>query len=149
MHPNLASFNATAPRRTSLSRLVLTALCVAVLCASFLLPASARGPSKADASFPTAVVKNLVVKNLALKNLALKNLALKNLASKSGKPCQRMVPGGVGAPCGAGAMVGLAATSAVVLQPLSSRAGNTPFADVTLQVQWLGAPQFRPPRIFA
>ncbi|WP_291851311.1 hypothetical protein [Bradyrhizobium sp.] len=134
MRANPSRSKATSPRRTILSRLALAAFCVAVLCASFLLPGALRGPAKADTAFPTSVEKTLI---------------LKNLASKSGKPCPRTVPGVVGTPCSAGAMVGLAATSSVTLQPLSSRAGRTPLADVALRAQWLGAPQFRPPRTVA
>jgi hypothetical protein len=99
------------------------------LCASLLQPASARGISKAETAFQTVFLKNHPV--------------------KGGKPCQRMVPSAVGTSCSAGAMVGLEATSSVVLEPLHTDAGLTPFADMMLQVQWLGAPQFRPPQIGA
>ena len=98
------------------------------LCASFLQPASARGLSKADISFQAAFV---------------------NPAIKGGKPCQRTVPGAVGTSCSAGVMVGLEATSSVVLEAPTSAVGPAPFADMTLLMQWLGAPQFRPPRTFA
>ena len=129
MHPNPAYFNKTARRRTSLSRFVLALLFMAGLCASLLQPPSTRGLSKAETSFQTLFVKDNAV--------------------KGGKPCQRMVPGAVGTSCSAGAMVALEAATSVVLEPLSSAAGAAPFVDVMLHVQWFGAPQFRPPRIFA
>lgn len=96
---------------------------------SFLQPASARGQSKADTSLQTAFVKNLAI--------------------KSSKPCQRTVPGAVGTSCSTGVMVGLEATSSVVLESPTSAVEPAPFADMTLSMQWLGAPQFRPPRTFA
>jgi hypothetical protein len=99
------------------------------MCASLLPPASTRGLSKAETTFQTVFVKDNAI--------------------KGGKPCQRMVPGAVGTSCGAGAMVGLEAAPSVVLEPLCSAAGEAPFANMTLHVQWLGASQFRPPRIFA
>lgn len=127
MHQSPANAIGTAPRRTSLSRLLLAVLCIVGLCASFLQPALARGVSKAD---QTAFVKNHTI--------------------KSGKPCQRVVPGAVGtSSCSVGAMVALDASSSVFVEPQSSAAGDTPLADMALLVQWLGAPQFRPPRIHA
>ncbi len=126
MHPNPAHAIGTAPRQTSLSRFLLAVLCVVGLCASFLQPAYARGLPKVDQA---AIAKNHAI--------------------KGGKPCQRMHPGAVGTSCSAGAMVGLEATSSVVVEPQSSSAAEAPFADMTLLVQWLGAPQFRPPRIGA
>jgi hypothetical protein len=128
MHPNLTHAIGTAPRRTSLSRLLLAVLCMVGLCASLLQPVSARGVSKAQTAVQTAFLKNHAV--------------------KGGKPCQRMVPGAV-ASCIAGAMVGLEATSSVVFGPLHTEAGLASFTDMTLQVQWIGVPQFRPPRICA
>jgi hypothetical protein len=125
MCPNPAHAIGTAPRRTTLSGLLLAVLCMVGLCASLLQPALARGFPKAD---QTAFVNNH--------------------ALKSGKPCQRVVPGAVGT-CSAGAMVALDATSSVVVEPRSSAAGDAPLADMALLVQWLGAPQFRPPRIRA
>lgn len=129
MRANLAYSSGTALGRTSLSRLMLALLCMVTICASLLQPAYTRGLSKAGNSFPAAFVKDNAI--------------------KGGKPCQRMAPGAVGTSCSAGAMVGLEAASSVVLEPLSSAAGEAPFANMTLHVQWLGAPQFRPPRIFA
>ena len=129
MHPNPAYARRTSRRPTSLSRFVLALLCVAGLCASFLQPPSTRGPSKAQTSFQTLFVKDNAVKG-------------------GGKPCQRMGPGAVGT-CSAGAMVALEAATSVVLEPQSSAAGATPVIDMMLHVQWFGAPQFRPPRIFA
>lgn len=129
MHPNPAYFRRTARRRTSLSRFVLALLCMAGLCASLLHPPSTRGLSRAESSFQTLFVKDNAV--------------------KGGKPCQRMGPGAVGTSCSAGAMLALEAATSVVLEPLSSAAGAGPFIDMMLHVQWFGAPQFRPPRIFA
>ena len=129
MHANLARSSGTAPRRTSLSRLVLVWLCVAGLCALLLQPPSTRGLSKGQTSFQTLFVKDN--------------------ADKGGKPCQRMVSGAVGTSCSAGAMIALEATTSVVLEPLSSAAGAAPVIDMMLHVQWFGAPQFRPPRNFA
>lgn len=129
MHPNPAHTSGTAPRRTSLSRLLLALLCMVGLCASFLQPASARGLSKADISFLAAFVKNPAI--------------------NGGKPCQRTVPGAVGTSCSAGVMAGLEATRSVVLEAPTSAACQAPFADMTPLMQWLGAPQFRPPRTFA
>lgn len=106
-----------------MSRFLLAVLCILGLCASFLQPAPARGLPK---TVQTAFVMNHAI--------------------KSGKPCQRVLPGAVGTSCSAGAMVALEATSSVVLEPQSSAAGDAPLADMTLLVQWLGAPQFRPPR---
>ncbi|MBR1208163.1 MULTISPECIES: hypothetical protein [unclassified Bradyrhizobium] len=126
MHPNPAHAIGTARRRTSLSRFLLAVLCVVGLCASLLQPVLARVVSKAD---QTVFVKNHTI--------------------KGGKPCQRVVPGAVGTSCSAGAMAALDATSSVFVEPQSSAAGDTPLADMALLVQWLGAPQFRPPRIHA
>jgi hypothetical protein len=126
MYPNPAHALGAAPRRTSLSRFLLAVLCMVGLCASFLQPVPARGLPKTD---QTAFVKNHAI--------------------KGGKPCQRVVPGAVGTSCSVGAMVALEATSSVVVEPQSSAAGDAPFADMALLVQWLGAPQFRPPRIRA
>lgn len=128
MHPNPAHAIGTAPWRTSLSRLLLAVLCMVGLCASLLEPASARGVSKAETAVQTAFLKNHAV--------------------KGGKPCQRMVPGAVTS-CSAGAMVGLEAMSSVVFAPLHTDAGLASFTDMTLHVQWIGVPQFRPPRIGA
>jgi hypothetical protein len=108
---------------------MLVLLCMVGICASLLQPASTRWLSKAETSFPTAFVNDNAI--------------------KGGKPCQRMAPGAVGTSCSAGAMVGLEAAPSVVLEPLSSAAAEAPFANMTLHVEWLGAPQFRPPRIFA
>jgi hypothetical protein len=129
MRPNPAHSSGTARRWASLSRLMLALLCMVGICASLLQPASARGLSKAETSFPAAFVKDNAI--------------------KGGKPCQRMAPGAVGTSCSAGAMIGLEAAPSVVLEPLSSDAGEAPFANMTIHVQWLGAPQFRPPRIVA
>ena len=129
MHPKPAYSSGTALRRTSLSRLMLALLCMVGICGSLLQPTSTHGLSKAETLFQTAFVKDNAI--------------------KGGKPCQRMAPGAVGTSCSAGVMVGLEAASSVVLEPLSSAAGETPFGNMTLHVQWLGAPQFRPPRIFA
>jgi hypothetical protein len=46
-------------------------------------------------------------------------------------------------------MVALEATTQVVLEPLSSAGGAAPFIDLMLHRQWVGVPQYRPPRIFA
>ena len=130
MRPNPTYANSgTALRRTSPSRLLIALVCIVGLCASFLQPAAARGVSKAETAFQAVFVTSHAV--------------------KGGKPCQRMVPGAVGTSCSAGAMVGLEAASAVVLEPLHTDAGIAPFADIMLQLQWFGAPQFRPPRIGA
>lgn len=129
MHPNPAYSRRTPRRPTSLSRFVLALLCMAGLCASLLQPPSTRGLSKAETSFQSLFVKDDAV--------------------KGGKPCQRMVPGAVGTSCSVGAMVALEATRSVVLEPPSSAAGAAPFIDLMLHMQWVGVPQFRPPRIFA
>ena len=126
MHHSPAHAIRTAPRRTGLSRLLLAVLCMVGLCASLLQPALARGVSKVD---QTAFVKNHTI--------------------KGGKPCQRVVPGAVGTSCSAGAMVALDAMSSVFVEPQSFAAEDTSLADMALLVQWLGAPQFRPPRIRA
>lgn len=102
MHPNPpAHSSGTAARRTILSRLLLALLCVVGLCASLLQPPSARGLSTTDTPFLTA--------------------SLKDHAINGGKPCQRMVRGAVGISCGAGAVVGLETTTAVVLGPVVNR----------------------------
>lgn len=130
MHPNpYHSTRRTAFRRTSLSRLSIALLCMAGLFASFLQPASSRGLSNREAGFQAVFLKNHAV--------------------KGGKMCQRMVPGAVGTSCSAGAMLGLEATGSVELAPLHTDAGLASFADMMLQMQWLGTPQFRPPRIGA
>lgn len=127
MHPNPAYSRGTAPRQTP--RLVLVWLCMVGLYGSLLQPPSTRGLAKSETSFQTVF--------------------LKDNAIKGGKPCQRIVPGAVGTSCSAGAMVALEATTSVVLGPQSAAAGAVPFIDVMLHVQWTGAPQYRPPRIFA
>ncbi len=129
MHKDTAHFSGKASRRTSPSRLLLALLCIVGLCASLLHSPSARVSLKADTSFQTAFMKDN--------------------ANKRGKPCKRMVPDAVGNSCSSGPAIGLEATASVVLEPLSSTAENSLFADMTLGVQWRGAPQFRPPRIFA
>lgn len=126
MYPNPAHAIGTAPRPTTLSGLLLAVLFMVGVCPSFLQPAPAHGLPKAD--------------QIAFVN---------NHAIKSGKPCQRVVPGAVGTSCSASAMVALDATSSVVVEPQSSAAGDAPLADMALLVQCLGAPQFRPPRIRA
>lgn len=129
MHSIPAYAIETFRRPTSLARFVVALLCMVGLYASLLQPRSPPRLSKTEASFQTVFANNN--------------------ALRGDKPCQRMVPGAVGTSCSAGAMVALDAATSVVLEPLSSTAGAAPFVDMTLHVQWFGAPQFRPPRIFA
>lgn len=129
MHKDTAHFSGKACRRTSPPRFVLALLCVVGLCASLLQQPSMRVPLKVDTSFQAAFMKDNAIKR--------------------GKPCKRMVPGAVGNSCSSGPAIGLEATTSVVLEPLSSTAENSLFADMTLGVQWRDAPQFRPPRFFA
>jgi len=94
--------------------------------ASFLQPAFARAPSKAA---PAAFLQSHSV--------------------KGGKPCQRAMPGALGTSCSVGALVGLEIKTSTVMEASLGKAGVVPFAEKLLHVQWLIAPQFRPPRIGA
>lgn len=113
-------------RQNGLWRSLLALLCILGMFASFLQPAFARAPSKAaSAAF------------------------LQSHSVKGGKPCQRAVPGALGTSCSVGTLVGLEIKTSTVMEATHGRAGVVPFADKLLHVQWLAAPQFRPPRIGA
>ena len=109
-----------------LSRPLLALLCVLAIFASFLQSAFARVSSNAaQAAF------------------------VQSHSVKGGKPCQRAVPGAFGTSCSVGTLIGLEIETSTVMQPSRGKAGVVPFADKLLHVQWLAAPQFRPPRIGA
>jgi hypothetical protein len=94
--------------------------------ASFVQPGFARAPAKAaQAAF------------------------LQSHSVKGDKPCQRAVPGALGTSCSAGTLVGLEIKTSTMMEASHGRTGVVPFADKLLHVQWLAAPQFRPPRICA
>ena len=93
---------------------------------SFVNPCFARAPSKAASS-----------------------AFLQSHSVKGGKPCQRAVPGALGTSCSVGTLVGLEIKTSSVMEASHGKAGVVPFADKLLHVQWLAAPQFRPPRIGA
>ena len=129
MHQFTVHVGRRASRRSSLSRVVLALLCIVGLCASLLQPPSKRLLLKTGTSSQAAFVKDSAI--------------------KAGKPCKRVVPDALGNSCISGALIGLEATTFVVLKPLSLDAKNIAFADMTLGAQWLVVPQTRPPRIFA
>lgn len=105
---------------------LLALLCILGMFASFLQPVFARAPTKAaHAAF------------------------LQSHSVKGDKPCQRAVPGAVGTSCSVATLVGLEIKTSTVMDASHGRAGVVPFADKLLPVQWLAAPQFRPPRIGA
>lgn len=115
-----------ASRPKGLWRSLLALVCILGLFASFVQPGFARAPSKtASAAF------------------------LQNHSVKGDKPCQRTVPGALGTSCSVGTLVGLEIKTSTVMEASHGRAGVVPFADKLLHVQWLAAPQFRPPRIGA
>ena len=116
----------TPSRSNGLWRSLLALLCILGMFASFLQPVFARAPSKAaQAAF------------------------LQSHSVKGDRPCQRAVPGALGTSCSVGTLVGLEIKSSSVMEASHRRAGVVPFADRLLHVQWLAAPQFRPPRIGA
>lgn len=124
-HPN-NSKRGTPSRPKGLWRSLLALLCILGMFASFLQPAFARAPSKAaSAAF------------------------LQSHSVKGGKPCQRVVPGALGTSCSVGTLVGLEIKTSTAMEASHGKAGVVPFADKLLHVQWLAAPQFRPPRIGA
>ncbi|MDO8400956.1 MAG: hypothetical protein Q7T45_24375 [Bradyrhizobium sp.] len=116
----------TPSRQNGLWRSLLALLCILGMFASFLQPAFARAPSKAASS-----------------------AFLQSHSVKGGKPCQRAVPGALGTSCSVGTLVGLEIKTSSVMEASHGKAGVVPFADKLLHVQWLAAPQFRPPRIGA
>lgn len=116
----------TPSRPKGLWRFLLALLCILGMFASFLQPGFARAPSKAaQAAF------------------------MQSYSVKGGKPCQRAVPGPLAASCSVGTLVGLEIEISSVMEASHGKAGVVPFADKLLHVQWLAAPQFRPPRIGA
>lgn len=96
--------------------------------ASFLQPGFARAPAPSKAA---------------------QAAFLQSHSAKGDKPCQRAVPGALGTSCSAGTLIGLEIKTSTVMEASLGRAGVVPFADRLLHVQWLAAPQFRPPRIGA
>jgi hypothetical protein len=116
----------TLSRSNGLWRSLLALLCILGMFASFLQPAFARAPSKAAQA-----------------------VFLQSHSVKSDRPCQRAVPGAPGMSCSAGTLVGLEIKTSSVMDASLGKAGVVPFADKLLHVQWLAAPQFRPPRIGA
>ena len=125
-HP-IDSRRGTPSRQKGLSRSLIALLCIFGIFASFFLqPVFARAPSKvASAAF------------------------LQSHSIKGGKPCQRTVPGALGTTCSVATLVGLEIKTSTVMEASHGKAGVVPFADKLLHVQWLAAPQFRPPRIGA
>jgi hypothetical protein len=120
------SSRGTPSRSNGRWRSLLALLCIVGMFASFLQPAFARAPAKAaQAAF------------------------LQGHSVKGGKPCQRAVSGAPGMSCSAGTLVGLEIKTSPVMEASHGKAGVVPFADKLLHVQWLAAPQFRPPRIGA
>ncbi len=116
----------TASRPKGWRRSLLALMCILAMFASFPQSAFARAPSKpAQAAF------------------------LQSHSVKGDKPCQRAVPGALGTACSVGALVGLEIKTSTVMEPSCGNVGVVPFADKLLHVQWLAAPQFRPPRIGA
>lgn len=113
----------TSSRLKSLSGSLLALLCILGMFASFLQPAFARASAKA----PSAVV-------------------MPSDSVKGGKPCQRAAPGALGTSCSAGTLIGLEIKASTVMEVSHDKAGVVPFTDNLLHVQWLAAPQFRPPR---
>ncbi|WP_291867380.1 hypothetical protein [Bradyrhizobium sp.] len=124
-HP-IDSKHGTANRPTVSCRIVLAFLCALALFSSFLQPAFARASS--NAAQATFVQSHSV---------------------KGGKPCQRAVPGALGTSCSVGSLIGLEINISTVTEPSHGKAGVVPSADKLLHLQWLAAPQFRPPRIGA
>ena len=116
----------TPSRQNGLWRSLFALLCILGMFASFPQPASARAPSKAAS---VAFVQGHSV--------------------KGGKPCQRAVPGALGASCSAGTFAGLEIRASSVMEPAGVKSGAVPFTDKLLHGQWLSAPQYRPPRIGA
>lgn len=116
----------TSSRSNGLWGSLLALLCILGMFASFLQPVFARAPSNAAHS-----------------------AFLQNHSVKGGKPCQRAAPGTLGTSCSVGTLVGLEITTSTVMEASHGKAGVVPFADKLLHVQWLAAPQFRPPRIDA
>lgn len=116
----------TPSRPKGLWHSLLGLVCILGMFVSFLQPAFARVPSKVA---PTAFVQSDSL--------------------KGGKPCQRAVPGALGTSCSVGTLLGLEIKTSSVMEASHGEAGMVPFADKLLHVQWLAAPQFRPPRIGA
>ncbi len=113
----------TPSRPQGLWRSLLALLCILGMFASFLQPGFARAPSKAaHAAF------------------------LQSHSVKGDKPCQRAMPGALGTSCSVGTLVGLEIKTSTVMEASRGGAGVVPFVDKLLHVQWLAAPQFRPPR---
>lgn len=108
---------------------LLALICVFGMLISLLQPTAARAFSKEDPAAQAA---------FALSH-----------SDKGEKPCKRVVPGTVGALCSASTLIGLEINTSAIAEPRHRRAGTLPYADKQLDVQWLAAPQYRPPRIHA
>jgi hypothetical protein len=108
---------------------LLALLCILGILASFVQPSFARAFSKADPAAQAAFTLSHSV--------------------KGGKPCKRVVPGAVGTLCSVGALMGLEINTSAIVEPSHGKAGILPYADKRLDVQWLAAPHYRPPRIDA
>ncbi|MDO9560014.1 MAG: hypothetical protein Q7J60_00170 [Bradyrhizobium sp.] len=127
MYPSpINSRRGTPSQPKGLWRSLLALVCILGMFASFLQPGFARAPSKAaSAAF------------------------LQSHSVKGDKPCQRAVPGAVGTSCSVGTLAVLEIKPSSVMEASHGTAAVVPFADRLLHVQWLAAPQFRPPRIGA
>ena len=116
----------TPSRPNGLWRSLLALLCILGMFTSFHQPVFARAPAKAaQAAFQ------------------------QSQSVRGDRPCQRTVPGALGMTCSVGTLLGLEIKTSSVMEASHGRAGVVPFADKLLHVQWLAAPQFRPPRIGA
>ncbi|HAP12527.1 MAG TPA: hypothetical protein DEA80_19295 [Afipia sp.] len=107
---------------------LLALLCIVGILVSLVQPSFARGFSKAEPAQAAFAQSHSV---------------------NGGKPCKRVVPGAVGTLCSVSALIGLEINTSAVADPSHSRVGILPYADKRLEVQWLAAPQYRPPRIDA
>lgn len=119
------SLRGTAGRPMAL----LALICILGMLASLVQPTVARAFSKADPAAQAAFALSHSV--------------------KGDKPCKRMVPGAVGTLCSVGALMALEINASAIAEPCHGQAGILPYAGKRLEVQWLAAPQFRPPRIDA
>lgn len=117
---------ATPSQPSGWLRSLLALLFIVGMFVSFVQPGFARAPTRAASE-----------------------AFLQSHSVKGAKPCQRAVPGALGMSCSAGTLIGLEITTSTVMDAAHGRAGVVPFADKLLHVQWLAAPQFRPPRIGA
>ena len=120
----LISMRGTARRPIAL----LALLCILGILVSLVQPSFARGFSKAEPAQAAFAQSHSV---------------------KGGKPCKRVVPGAVGTLCSVGALIWLEISTSAIAEPSHGKAGILPYADKLLEVQWLAAPQYRPPRIDA